>query len=237
METDNIQQSKHRIADMIEDDKPRERLAVQGPAALSNSELIAILLRVGVHGESAIQVGTRLLKKYNGLRGLYKAPFNDLQQEHGLGLAKTAQIKAAIELGRRLTVESPEDRVAIGKPQDAADMVQYEMAHLDQEQFRVMLLDRRNKVMEIITLYIGSVSSSQVRIGEVFRDAVKRNSSSIILFHNHPTGDPTPSSDDISVTRAIIQAGKLLDIEVLDHIVIGAGKFVSMKEKGLGFAA
>ena len=236
METD-IEQSTHRISDMLENDKPRERIAQQGPSSLSNSELIAILIRVGVKGESAIAIAARLLKKYKGLRGLYKAPFVELQAEHGLGLAKTAQLKAAIELGRRLTIESPEERVTIGSPQDAYDLVQYEMSNLDQEQFRVMLLDRRNKVMEINTLYIGSVSSSQIRIAEVFREAIKKNSSSLILFHNHPTGDPTPSPDDISVTRAILQAGKLLDIEVLDHIVVGAGKFTSMKEKGLGFPA
>jgi DNA repair protein RadC len=225
----------YRISDMLEDDKPRERLALQGPSSLSNGELIAILLRVGVKGESAIQVGNRLLKKFNGLRGLYKAPFNDLQREHGLGLAKTAQLKAAIELGRRLTIESPEDRPAINSPKDAADLVLYEMSILEQEEFRVMLLDRRNKVMETNTLYRGSVSSSQIRIGEVFKEAVRKNSSSIIIIHNHPTGDPTPSTDDISVTRAIIQAGKILDIEVLDHIVIGSGIFASMKEKGLCF--
>ena len=237
METDETAPPNHRISDMPADDKPRERLALQGPASLSNSELIAILLRVGVRGESAIQVGARLLNKYKGLRGLYRAPFNELQDEHGLGLAKTAQLKAAIELGRRLTIESPDDRVAISSPKDAADIVQYEMSILDQEQFRVMLLDRRNKVMEVNTLYVGSVSSSQIRIGEVFKEAVRKNSSSIIIVHNHPTGDPTPSPDDISVTRAIIQAGKILDIEVLDHLIIGAGKFTSMKEKGLCFTS
>ncbi len=236
MENDN-HPPKYRISDMVEDDKPRERLASFGPAALSNSELIAILIRVGVKGESAIQVGNRLLKKYNGLRGLYRAPFSELQNEHGLGLAKSAQLKAAIELGRRLTLESPHDRPSIGSPKEAADLVLYEMSILEQEEFRVMLLDRRNKVMETNTLYIGSVSSSQVRISEVFKEAVRKNSSSVILFHNHPTGDPTPSADDISVTRAIIQAGKILDIEVLDHIIIGAGVFTSMKEKGLSFGS
>jgi DNA repair protein RadC len=234
MEEENPKHA-YRISDMLEDDKPRERLALQGPASLSNGELIAILLRVGVKGESAIQVGNRLLKKFHGLRGLYKTPFNDLQREHGLGLAKTAQLKAAIELGRRLTIESPEDRPAINSPKDAADLVLYEMSILEQEEFRVMLLDRRNKVMETNTLYRGSVSSSQIRIGEVFKEAVRKNSSSIIIIHNHPTGDPTPSTDDISVTRAIIQAGKILDIEVLDHLVIGSGIFASMKEKGLCF--
>lgn len=226
---------EYRISDMLEDDKPRERLAALGPASLSNAELIAILLRVGVEGQSAIQLGNNLLKKFKGLRGLHQAPFHELKNVHGLGLAKSAQIKAAIELGRRLIREAPEDRPAINSPRDAAEIIMYEMSVLEQEEFRVMLLDRRNKVMDVCPLYKGSVSSSQVRIGEVFREAVRKNSSSIIIIHNHPTGDPTPSSDDIAVTRAIIQAGKILDIEVLDHLIIGAGVFTSMKDKGLCF--
>jgi DNA repair protein RadC len=156
---------------------------------------------------------------------------------HGVGPAKAAQIKAAIELGRRLLVESPEDRPAIHSPGDAAGLLLFEMSALEQEELRIILLDVRNRVVDITTLYRGSVSSSQVRVGELFKTAVRRNASSIIVVHNHPSGDPAPSPDDVSLTRGIVQAGKLLDIDVLDHLVIGQGRWVSLKERGLGFGS
>jgi DNA repair protein RadC len=154
--------------------------------------------------------------------------------QHGIGPAKAAQIKAAIELGRRLTLESPDERPTIHSPADAAALVQYEMSALEQEELRVMLLDTRNRVQDVITIYRGSVNSSQVRIGEYSRppSGVMR---STVVVHNHPSGDPTPSPDDVALTRAIVQAGKLLDVDVLDHLVIGRGRFVSLKERGLGF--
>jgi DNA repair protein RadC len=225
----------YRITDLQETDRPRERLAALGPRALSNAELIAILLRVGVPGENAVQVGQRLLQKFGGIGGLHRAPFNELCNQHGIAEAKAAQIKAAIELGRRLTLESPEERPAINSPADAAALVQYEMSALEQEHLRALLLDRRNRVLETVEIYRGSVNSSQVRVGEVFKEAVRKNASAIIVVHNHPSGDPTPSPDDVAVTRAIVQAGKLLDIDVLDHLVIGQGRWVSLKERGLGF--
>jgi DNA repair protein RadC len=158
-----------------------------------------------------------------------------LISQHGIGEAKAAQIKAAIELGRRLTLESPEERPTINSPADAAALVIYEMSALEQEHLRILLLDRRNRVLEIEEVYRGSVNSSQVRVGEVFKAAVRKNASALIVIHNHPSGDPTPSPDDVAVTRAIVQAGKLLDVDVLDHLVIGQGRWVSLKERGLGF--
>jgi DNA repair protein RadC len=226
----------YRIMDLHESDRPRERLAALGPQALSNAELLAILLRVGVKGESAVALGQRLLNKFGGLSGLHRAPFKELMDQHGLGEAKACQIKAAIELGRRLTLESSEERPAINSPADAAALVQYEMSALEQEHLRVILLDRRNRVLETAEVYKGSVSSSQIRVGEVFKEAIRKNASALVVIHNHPSGDPTPSPDDVAVTRAIVQAGKLLDVEVLDHLVIGQGKWISLKERGLGFA-
>lgn len=226
----------YRIADLHESDRPRERLAALGPQALTNAELLAILLRVGVQGENAVEVGQRLLQKFNGLSGLHRAPFKELMDQHGMGEAKASQLKAAIELGRRLTLEAPEERATINSPADAAALLQYEMSALEQEHLRVMLLDRRNRVLEVVEVYKGSVNSSQVRVGELFKDAIRTNASAVIVAHNHPSGDPTPSPDDVAVTRAIVQAGKLLDIDVLDHLVIGQGKWVSLKERGLGFA-
>jgi DNA repair protein RadC len=233
--TETISKPVYRIMDLHESDRPRERLASLGPQALTNAELIAILLRVGVRGESAVTVGQRLLNKFSGLSGLHRAPFKELMNQHGLGEAKASQIKAAIELGRRLTLESPEERPTINSPADAAALVQYEMSALEQEHLRVVLLDRRNRVSEIVEVYKGSVNSSQVRVGEIFKEAIRKNASAVIVIHNHPSGDPTPSPDDVAVTRAIVQAGKLLDVEVLDHVVIGQGKWVSLKERGLGF--
>ena len=226
----------YRIADLHKSDRPRERLAALGPQALTNAELIAILLRVGVKGENAVTVGQRLLNKFGGLTGLHRAPFAELKKQHGLADAKAAQIKAAIELGRRLTLESPEERPTINSPADAAALVVYEMSALEQEHLRVILLDRRNRVIETVEIYKGSVNSSQVRVGEIFKEAIRKNASALIVIHNHPSGDPTPSPDDVAVTRAIVQAGKLMDVDVLDHMVIGQGKWVSLKERGLGFA-
>jgi len=225
----------YRITDLESSQRPRERLAKLGPSALSNAELIAILLRVGVKGENAVQVGQRLLQTFGGISGMHTASFEDVCAQHGIGEAKAAQIKAAIELGRRLTLETPEERPSIHSPADAAALVQYEMSALEQEELWIMLLDTRNHVVDILKVYRGSLNSSQVRVGELFKDAVRRTSAAIIVVHNHPSGDPTPSPDDVALTRAVVEAGRLLDIEVLDHLVIGRGRWVSLKERKLGF--
>ncbi len=225
----------YRIVDLDESERPRERLARQGAQSLKNSELLAILLRVGMQGENAVQMGERILTDLGGLSGLHRISFDEFCGVHGLGPAKAAQIKAAIELGRRLAVETPEERPAIHSPADAAALVQYEMSALEQEVLRVILLDTRNHVLQIDEVYQGSLNMSMVRVGEVFKTAIRRNAAALIVVHNHPSGDPTPSPEDVALTRAIVQAGKLLDIDVLDHLVIGGGRHVSLKEKGLGF--
>ena len=235
MSTKQQPENTYRIMDLDESERPRERLARLGPQSLTNAELLAILLRVGVPGENAVQVGQRLLLHFGGITGLHRASIEEVCAQHGIGPAKAAQIKAAIELGRRLTLESPDDRPTVHSPADAAALVQYEMSALEQEELRVMLLDTRNRVQDVITIYRGSVNSSQVRIGEVFKSAIRRNAVNLIVVHNHPSGDPTPSPDDVALTRAIVQAGKLLDVDVLDHLVIGRGRFVSLNERGLGF--
>jgi DNA repair protein RadC len=229
------QAASYRIMDLEESERPRERLARLGAQVLTNAELLAILLRTGVPGENAVQVGNRLLQEFGGLSGIHRADFNEVRNSHGIGPAKAAQIKAAIELGRRLTAVSPEERPAIHSPADAAGLVQYEMSALEQEELHVMLLDTRNRLLDIDKVYRGSVNTSQVRVGELFKSAVRRNAAAILVVHNHPSGDPTPSPDDVALTRNIVQAGKLLDVEVLDHLVIGRGRFVSLKERGLGF--
>lgn len=232
----DVNEPVYRITDLHETERPRERLAAQGPAALSSAELLAILLRVGVHGENAVQMGQRLLQSFHGLAGLHRASLEELTNQRGIGAAKAAQIKAAIELGRRLSLESPEERPTINSPADAAALVQYDMSALEQECLRVLLLDTRNHVLDIVEVYQGSVNMSQIRVGEVFKAAIRRNASGVIVVHNHPSGDPTPSPDDLAVTRALVQAGKLVDVDMLDHLIIGQGRFTSMKERGLGFA-
>ena len=225
----------YRITDLEREDRPRERMRHSGPAALADAELIAILLRTGVPGENAVEVARRLLKHFGGLKGIYNAPPDELESERGIGAAKAAQIQAAIELGRRVTA-ARQDGKAISSPSDVADLVAYDLAPLPQEQLRVLLLDTKNHVIDQIDVYRGSVNMSQVRVAEVFKDAVARHAAAIIVVHNHPSGDPTPSPDDVALTRAITQAGKLLDVEVLDHLVIGQGSWVSLKERGLGFS-
>lgn len=198
--------------------------------------MLAILLRVGIPGENAVQLGQRLLIDLDGLHGLHRASFNEVCRQHGVGAAKAAQIKAAIELGRRIAAQTPDEKPAVHSPGDAAELVRYEMSALDQEHLRVILLDTRNRVITIEKVYVGSLNASTVRVGELFRAAIQRNAASVIIVHNHPSGDPTPSPEDVGLTRSIVQSGKLLDIDVLDHLIIGHNRWVSLKERGLGFA-
>jgi len=194
------------------------------------------LLAAVIGGQRQIEISQALLARFDGdIRRLYLAHPEELTTVKGIGPATVAQIKAGFNLGLRLNLPN-EERPMINSPADAAALVQYEMSLLEKEHLRVLLLDRRNRVQDIEEVYQGSVNSSQVRVGEVFRAAVGRLASAIVVVHNHPSGDPTPSPDDVAVTRAIVQAGKLLDVEVLDHLVIGQGRWVSLKERGLGFS-
>ncbi len=223
------------IHDFPEGERPRERLKNYGEAALSNAELLAILLRVGSPGENVVTLSTRLLKEFYGLDGLARASFSDLAQVRGISDAKIAHVKAALELGRRLLLTSADSRPQITSPADAANMLMLEMGSLEQENLRIILLDTKNRVLRSPTIYIGNVNSSIIRVGEVFREAVRENATALIIAHNHPSGDPTPSPEDIHVTRSFVEAGILLGIEVLDHVIIGHQRFVSLKERGLGF--
>lgn len=225
----------YRITELASSERPRERLANLGAEVISNSELIAILLRSGIKGMNALQLAQEILMKFGGLHGLHRTKYEVLCSLRGIGPAKAAQLKAAIELGRRLSLASPSEQPSINSPEDAAALLLYEMGALENEHMRVMLLDTRNKLIKIVEIYRGSLNSSFIRIGEVFRDSIRASAASIIVVHNHPSGDPTPSPEDIAVTKEIVAAGKLLDIEVLDHIIIGKNKSVSLKSKNLGF--
>ncbi len=225
-----------RLKELPTGDQPRERLAALGASALSDAELLAILLRVGVRGASVLQLAQMLLAEYGGWPGLLNADYLDLCRRHGLGSAKAATLKAALEVGRRMLITGHDERFQVRSPADAATLLMVEMGHLDQEHLRTVLLDTKNKVQQIATIYIGSLNSAVIRVGEVFKSAIRHNSAALIVAHNHPSGDPTPSPEDVLITRQIVEAGKLLDVDVLDHLVIGRGRYVSMRERGLGFA-
>lgn len=226
---------RYRIRDLEQNERPRERLEHKGAEALTDAELLAILLRTGMRGENVVQVAQRLLLDLGGLRGLHRADFTTLSMQPGIGKAKAAQLRAALELGRRISLLSMEEGRRIGRPGDAAELVQYEMGALMQEQMRALLLDTRNHLIGIEKLYSGTLNSSSVRVAEIFRPAIQRNAAGMIVVHNHPSGDPTPSPEDIALTRALVQAGKLLDIELIDHLIIGQATWISLKEQKQGF--
>lgn len=222
-----------KVGDMPKMEQPTNRLSHFGPGALSSAELLAVILG----GAHQLQEAASLLVKFDGLVGLARAPHHDLTVNggHGIGEAKAAKIKAAFELGRRLLKASSDEKPQVRSPADAANLLMTEMSLLEQEHLRVILLDSKNRVLRVITVYVGSLNTSVVRVGELFREAIRANAAAIIIVHNHPSGDPTPSPEDVHVTEAIVQAGKLVDIEVLDHVIIGQQRYVSLKERGLGF--
>ena len=223
------------IRELPATERPRERLKQYGASSLSNSELLAIILRTGATSESVLNLSARLLTKFRGLAGLARAGFGQLCQEHGVGEAKSAQIKAALELGRRLVSTQPEEHPIVKSPADIVNLLQGEMAFLEQEELWLVLLNTKNQVLGIPRVYKGSINTSLIRVGELFKEAVRENCPALIVVHNHPSGDPTPSPEDVKVTEQIVKAGKLLDIDVLDHIIIGQQRYISLKERGLGF--
>ena len=223
------------IRDLMAGDRPRERLMQVGERALATSELLAIIFRTGVGGENVVRLSERLLASFGGLSGLARASVTELQSVKGIGPAKAVEVKAALELGRRLLASAPEQRSRVSSPADAANLLMSEMALLEQEHLRLVLLDTRNQVLATPNVYVGSLNTSVIRVGELFRHAIKENAAAMIVAHNHPSGDPSPSPEDVRVTKQIVSAGQILDVDVLDHLVIGHGRFVSLKERGLGF--
>jgi DNA repair protein RadC len=227
------------IREMPEGDRPRERLKERGAAALSDAELIAILLRTGVKGQSAVQVAQELLREFKTLEEVARAPLETLAKTKGVGPTKAIQLKAAFELARRLSGSSRGKQAIIGSPEDAAAVVREEMRTLDREEFGVLLLNTKNGLIKKCGISRGSLNASIVEPREVFKDAIAASAASMILVHNHPSGDPTPSSEDISITKRLVKAGELLNISVLDHIILGhrtTGReqdHVSLKELGL----
>ncbi len=224
---------RYRITDLAIEQRPRERLAAWGAEQLSDTELVAILLGSGIRGTNALRLAEAVLVAVGDLSGLRRIPFDDLRRVQGIGHARAATLKAAGALADRM-VHHSDERPVLSSPQDVADYL-HDLAHAETEHLRVILLDTRNRPMRKLDVYQGSVNTSLIRIGEVFRDAVRANAASVIIAHNHPSGDPSPSPEDVAVTRAMVEAGRLLDIEVLDHLILSSGGFVSLKAKGLGF--
>lgn len=221
------------IKDLPVEERPRERLLRHGAAVLSNAELLAILLRTGTRDESAILLAYRILKQDQGLRYLVDSKVEQLACIKGIGQAKAAQIKAALELGKRLSnfelgVDKP-----IKCPQDVSNLLMEEMRYLKKEHMKLVLLNIKCNLISVEEISIGSLNASIVHPREVFNPAIRKSSASIIMVHNHPSGDPTPSSEDTAITARINEAGKLIGIELVDHIIIGDGKYISMKERGL----
>ncbi|GAA3408341.1 DNA repair protein RadC [Paenibacillus hodogayensis] len=223
----------YTMRDMPLSERPRERMLRDGAKALSNAELLAILLRTGTFQESAVALAQRLLIEAGGLRQLVEMNIEQLTALKGIGHAKALQIQACIELGRRVVRTSQPDTVTIRSPGDVALLVAEELRYLQKEHFVCLFLNTKNHVIGQETLSIGSLNASIVHPREVFLAAIKRSSASIICVHNHPSGDPTPSPEDVDITRRLVEAGSVIGIDVLDHVIIGDKRNVSLKELGL----
>jgi DNA repair protein RadC len=222
------------IHDLPADMRPRERLLHSGAASLTTSELIAVILRTGSNGENVLHLAERVLAQIGGLEGLLSLNPAALLQFKGLGETKLTQLLAIGEIARRLQAHTPAERKPVHRAEEAARLVG-DMAYLGQEHVRVLLLDQSRRVVAIPTIYIGTLNMSVLRVAEVFREAMMRNCPALILAHNHPSGDPSPSPEDVELTRTLIAAGRLLDITLIDHLIIGRSKWVSLRESGLAF--
>lgn len=222
------------IKEWPEDDRPREKLIKCGTSVLSDAELLAILLRTGdaATGRNALDIARDLLKRFGGLRNVAGREVRELCEVSGIGPVKAAQVKAAVEVGRRL--EGPDvDRVAFGSSTDVANYFLPRLRDLKKEVFKVLLLDARNKLIKEVTISEGSLTASIVHPREVFKPAILESAAAVIFVHNHPSGDPTPSQDDLKITAQLVEAGRMIDIRVLDHIIVGHRTFTSLASKGL----
>ena len=223
------------IKELPKEDRPREKMLTKGAQALSNAELVAILLRTGTKNDSVLRVAERLLKKYEeyGVVALSSLGPQELSKIKGIGPVKAVTIVAAIELGKRLSCQASADKPVIRAPGDAANLMMARLRYEPREHCIIILLSTKNHVLATPTISIGSLNASIVHPRELFREAINHSAAAVILVHNHPSGDPTPSSEDITLTQKLVDAGKILEIHVLDHIIIGDNKYVSLKEKGI----
>jgi len=216
-----------------EDERPREKILRKGVGTLSNAELLAALMGTGTKDVSAIGLANRVLSSGKGLAGLTELMPEEFASIHGVGPAKACQIAAALELGRRIAVSPKKRRVSIGSPEDVALLFMEELRYKTKEVFRVMLLNTKNEILMIEDTAIGDLNSSIVHPREVFINAIKKSAASVIVAHNHPSGNPEPSTSDVNVTKRLVQSGEILGIKVLDHLIIGDGVYISLKERNL----
>ncbi|WP_298588799.1 DNA repair protein RadC [uncultured Selenomonas sp.] len=223
------------VRDLPVDERPRERLLSEGAASLSNTELLAVLLRTGVKNDSALRVAEKVLALYKerGLAAITQMSAKELSSIKGVGMAKAATILAAVELGRRLALKAAEARTVVHGPADAASYVMPRFRFERREHFAVLLLNAKNHILALKTISVGTLTSSVVHPREVFQAAIEQSAASVILVHNHPSGDPAPSGEDLAVTRRMVEAGEIMDIPVLDHVIVGYDKFISLKEEGM----
>ncbi len=221
------------IRDLPAEERPREKMQNLGPEALSSSEIIAVILRTGNPRESAVHLAERIISHAGGLRFLPEMSLELLQSFHGIGPAKAVQIKAALELGKRIATTLHVDNMSVTSPHFVADMFMEELRYKKKEYFKLILLNTKNKVISKEEISVGSLNASIVHPREICSLPMQKSAASVILVHNHPSGDPTPSQEDLSVTRRLVEGGNILGIEVKDHIIIGDGCYLSFKEKGL----
>ena len=227
-----------RIKDQPASERPRERLAAKGPDALSNAELIAILLRTGLRGANAVEVGAQLLLRFGSLQALARASVDDLRKVKGIGRDKAVTLLAAFTLARKMAEELQRESPVLDNPEAVVALLKAQNLLKDVETLQVLLLNARHRLIRVEEIADGTVDTLLVHSREVFRSAIAANASAIVLAHNHPSGDPTPSGADIKVTRDLIRAGQLLRIDVLDHVIIGraapdrAKDYASLKELG-----
>jgi DNA repair protein RadC len=222
---------KVRIQDIPEEERPRERLIRNGPESLSNAELLGVILRTGSNKENVVSLSSRILSEYS-IKQLSLANVSRLMQVHGVGKAKAAQIAAIFELARRLETFVEEPKRKICSPKDVYTLMYPKMREQKKEKFITLCLDTKNQILKEEVISVGSLNASIVHPREVFKSALMESSASVIMIHNHPSGDPSPSREDIMVTEKLVEGGKLLGIDVLDHIIIGDGRYVSLKDEG-----
>ncbi|HHV27486.1 JAB domain-containing protein [Anaerosalibacter bizertensis] len=224
----------YTIKDMPLNERPREKLYKYGAKSLSNAELIAVIIRTGSRSDTAIELAQRLISiDKRGIGFLSEASFEELTSVKGIGKCKAAQIISAIELGKRIAAQGGEDKVKVTSPVDIVGLIMEEMRYLKKEHFRIAILDTKNHIIAIEEISIGNLNSSIVHPREVFNIAIRRTANSIILIHNHPSGDPTPSREDINITNRLIEAGNIIGIKVLDHIIIGDNRYLSFRERNI----
>lgn len=223
------------VREMPLSERPRERLASYGAGTLSATELLSLVWGSGRSGASALDLASDVLASHGGLTELARADALELARTPGIGNARAAQLVAAFELGRRSLGERPAGRWTVRAPRDVADRLSAQMGQLEREELRVLLLNTKNVVLRECSVYQGNVSAALVRVAELFRDAVRIHAAGVIVVHNHPSGDPEPSPDDLHLTAEAIAAGRLLDIPLLDHVVLAQDAYVSLRDRGVAF--